>query len=238
MMEAASEAKAWGGARNAAAAITFRPPPLADIQAVSVRDATTPRAARDRTTSRRKLVEITARELGSPAAESPQALSRLHDRVEQLEEDGHDFDTAEASFRLLLLKALGERAGCCEIEWYRVITERHGGKLVSEASVKVRARGQCFHTVAEGDGPLAAMARAFCSALESAYPLVRSIKLVGHVVSTLSVAGGEAGRNPTRVVVRATDGRTAWSTVGVNDDPIEAGWMALRDMIEYRLLAC
>lgn len=237
MMEAASEAKAWGGARNAATAITFRPPPLADLQTVPVREPSVTRTTRERTTSRRRLVEQAARELGSPAAESPQVLSRLHDRVEQLEEDGHDFDTAEASFQLLLLKALGERAGCCDIEWYRVITERHGGKLVSEASVKVRVRGQCYHTVAEGDGPLAAMARAFCAALESAYPLVRSIELVGHVVSTLTGGAEKSGRSPTRVVVRATDGRTAWSTVGVNDDPIEAGWMALRDMIEYRLLA-
>ncbi len=237
MMEATSEAKAWGGARNAATAITFRPPPLADIQTVSVLEPSATRSSRERSTSRRRLVEIAAREFGSPAAESPQALTRLHDRVEQLEEDGHDFDTAEASFRLLLVKALGERTGCCDIEWYRVITERHGGQLVSEASVKVRAGGRCYHTVAEGDGPLAAMARAFCSALESAYPLVRSIKLVGHVVSTLSGDRTGSGKSPTRVVVRATDGRTAWSTVGVNDDPIEAGWMALRDMIEYRLLA-
>jgi 2-isopropylmalate synthase len=39
-----------------------------------------------------------------------------------------------------------------------------------------------------------------------------------------------------RVVIRSTDGRSTWSTLGVSSDVIEASLQALIDSIEYKLL--
>jgi len=38
------------------------------------------------------------------------------------------------------------------------------------------------------------------------------------------------------VLIESTDGSSAWTTVGVSTDIIEASWIALVDSIEYKLL--
>ena len=40
----------------------------------------------------------------------------------------------------------------------------------------------------------------------------------------------------TRVLIDSTDGDGTWTTIGVNENIIEASWQALLDSIQYGLL--
>jgi 2-isopropylmalate synthase len=87
--------------------------------------------------------------------------------------------------------------------------------------------------VAEGDGPVHALDRAFRAALEKFYPSVAAVKLVDYKVRILDSTLGTGAK--TRVIIESTDGKDTWGTVGVNDNIIEASWEALVDSVEYKL---
>ncbi|HEY9156212.1 MAG TPA: alpha-isopropylmalate synthase regulatory domain-containing protein, partial [Opitutaceae bacterium] len=119
-------------------------------------------------------------------------------------------------------------------ESYRVIVERHGGEMFSEATVKLRANGQSFHTVAEDSGPVGALDKALRLALEPVYPVLKTTSLSDYKVRILDSKQSTGAR--TRVHIESTDGHKIWGTVGVSDNIIDASWEALRDAVEYKLL--
>jgi 2-isopropylmalate synthase len=134
---------------------------------------------------------------------------------------------------LLISAALGERKTFFEVETYRVIMERHGEELWSEATVKVRVGGESVHTVAECTGPVGALDKALRLALEKTYPQLRELVLRDYKVRILESGAGTNSR--TRVLIESGDGKAVWGTVGVSDNIIDASWEALRDAVEYKL---
>ncbi|HET9516571.1 MAG TPA: citramalate synthase, partial [Actinoplanes sp.] len=103
----------------------------------------------------RASVELKSRELGVDLAGHPEALSRVTSRVKELEAVGWSFEAADASFELLVRAQLPDQ-GFTEpfaLESYRVQVEhREDGSVVSEATVKVRVRGERVIATAEGNG--------------------------------------------------------------------------------------
>ena len=47
---------------------------------------------------------------------------------------------------------------------------------------------------------------------------------------------GEGTRTGVRVLIRSTDGKEDWTTVGVSVNIIEASLVALKDSVEYALM--
>src|SRR5204862_8163858 len=83
---------------------------------------------------------------------------KLRDIVQDLENQGYEFEAAEASFDILVKKALGVYQPWFERMHYRVNIERNlEGRLITEATVKLRAGDQIQHMVSEGDGPVNAL---------------------------------------------------------------------------------
>src|SRR6185369_11393323 len=77
-------------------------------------------------------------------------LRRVLERVQELENEGFQFEAAEASFELLLRKEIGRYKKFVDLEHYRVIVQKNEiGEPVSEATVKVRINGHPEHRVAE-----------------------------------------------------------------------------------------
>jgi 2-isopropylmalate synthase len=176
-----------------------------------------------------------AEKLAEHGLEGDTALqARILDRVQDLENEGYQFEAAEASFVLLVERLAGRFRPSFESLGYRVRVERSGdGSPTTEATVKVRVGDRVEHTVSEGDGPVNALDGALRKALDGHYPALRSMSLVDYKVRVINERAGTAAR--VRVVIESKDDAEVWGTVGVSENIIDASWLALVDSIEHKL---
>ena len=130
-------------------------------------------------------------------------------KVQELENAGYQFETAEASFDLLIKKELGTYQKSFDLIKYHIDVEcKPDGEMVTEATVKLQVDGTVEHVVSEGDGPVNALDGALRKALEPFYPSIKDMSLIDYKVRT----------------------------VGVSENIVEASWRALVDSVEYKLL--
>jgi len=160
---------------------------------------------------------------------------RLLKLIQKLENQGYHFEAAEASFELLMKKALKKYNKFFELEGFRVVIEKQANKkITSEAIIKVKVKGVKEHTAAEGDGPVNALDNALRKALKDFYPTLSQMKLSDFKVRVLDEKVGTAAR--VRVLIQSQDDLDSWDTIGVSENIIEASWQALMDSVEYKLL--
>ena len=162
------------------------------------------------------------------------AVARVLERVKDLESVGYSFEAAEASFELLLREEMGQRPSYFDLESWRVIVEQRADGVVSEATVKLHAKGERIVATGEGNGPVNALDNALRSALEKLYPGLANLELVDYKVRIVSGAHGTDA--VTRVLVETSDGTTEWDTVGVHENVIAASWQALEEAYTTGLL--
>jgi 2-isopropylmalate synthase len=185
----------------------------------------------------RASIELKSRELGLDLAGHPDTLTSVTRKVKDLEAGGWSFEAADASFELLVR---GELPGAdftrpFALESYRVQVEhREDGSVVSEATVKLRVRGERIIATAEGNGPVNALDEALRVALSKHYPELKSFELADFKVRILE---GSHGSNAiTRVLVETSNGAGRdWTTVGVHENVVEASWKALTDALTFGL---
>jgi 2-isopropylmalate synthase len=165
---------------------------------------------------------------GDPATEG------ILESIKDLEHKGYQFEAAEASFEILVRRAMGTHEPFFELKGFRVIDEKRseGEAPVAEATIMVEVDGTVEHTAALGNGPVNAMDNAIRKALEKFYPELSEVELLDYKVRVLS-AGGTG--SSVRVLIRSGDKETQWGTVGVSHNIIEASWQALVDGIRYKL---
>jgi 2-isopropylmalate synthase len=157
-----------------------------------------------------------------------QALTRLKER----EHEGYHYEAAPASFELLLREEAGVYRPLFELESFRVTTEkRAGGKVETEATIKLVVDGERFVEVAEGNGPVNALDRALRAAIVGRHPHLAEIELTNYKVRILDETHGTDA--VTRVLLDSSDGEREWGTIGVSENIIEASWEALVDSLEY-----
>jgi 2-isopropylmalate synthase len=176
-----------------------------------------------------------ASELGLDLETDAELGTRVLDRVKELEHRGYAFEAADASFELLVRREAGRLEALFDLEGYRVIVERRpDGSDLSEATVRLRVKGERVMAAGEGVGPVHALDQGLRRALEDRYPELDSIRLVDFKVRILD---GRAGTKAvTRVLITSADERGEWTTVGVSDDIVTASYQALVDGIQYGLL--
>jgi 2-isopropylmalate synthase len=157
------------------------------------------------------------------------------DNIKEMENRGYQFEGAEASFELLMKKALGTHKKYFTILGFRVIDEKRGEeqKPMAEATIMVKVGGKTEHTAAEGNGPVNALDNALRKALEKFYPKLKELKLLDYKVRVLPAGLGTA--SSTRVLIESGDKQSRWGTVGVSDNIIDASYQALVDSIDYKL---
>ena len=167
-------------------------------------------------------------------SKDPVTLEILED-IKALENQGFQFEGAEASFELLMLKAMGKLKHYFTVSAFRVIdTLRDGDKSpVAEATVKVKVGGKVEHTAADGNGPVNALDMALRKALTSFYPQLSEVKLLDYKVRVLPA--GKGTESVTRVLVESGDHDGRWGTVGVSSNIIDASYQALADALTYKL---
>jgi 2-isopropylmalate synthase len=176
-----------------------------------------------------------AREYGIDLDKNTPDARRILDILKRLEDEGFQFEGAEASFELLMERALGNHRPYFDLDGYRVIVEEDNGneEPVAEATVRLKVKGIPEHTAASGNGPVDALDHALRKALEDFYPSLKEMALLDYKVRILDESKGTAAK--TRVLITSGDGDETWGTVGVADNIIEASWQALVDSIEYKL---
>jgi 2-isopropylmalate synthase len=166
--------------------------------------------------------------------QDPDLLSKVLDRVQDLENEGYQFEAAEATFVLLVEKLAGRYTPWFERLRYRVsVSGQRDGEPVTEATVKIRVGETVAHTVSEGDGPVNALDGALRKALEPHFPRLSEMDLVDYKVRVINARAGTAAR--VRVVIESKDRDAVWGTVGVSENVIEASWLALADAFEHKL---
>jgi 2-isopropylmalate synthase len=163
------------------------------------------------------------------------ALAReILTRVQDLENEGYQFEAANASFDLLVKKIMGTFRPSFELIKYHVdVEKRRNGELVTEATVKLKVGEEIEHVVGEGDGPVNALDAALRKSLERFYPRLSEVRLIDYKVRVVNARAGTAAR--VRVVIESRDKGAVWGTVGVSENVIEASWLALVDSVEYKL---
>ncbi|MBD3246882.1 MAG: citramalate synthase [Candidatus Omnitrophica bacterium] len=165
---------------------------------------------------------------------SPKA-KKMHTLIQELEREGYQFETAEASFKLLMQKSFKKFRKFFDLLGFRVIVEkREDNRLLSEATVKLRIKKELELTVAEGDGPVNALDNALRKALLKFYPSLEEAHLTDFKVRVLNAKAGTAAK--VRVLIESQDAEESWVTIGVSENIIEASWAALVDSIEYKLM--
>ena len=150
-------------------------------------------------------------------------------RSRNCEAQGYEYEAAEASLALLIRGILDHNPELLfTVDTYHVSMRRDAKESVCEATVRVRVGDKIEHTVAEGDGPVNALDGALRSALGEVLPEAQEqLTLTDYKVRILDGATGTAAK--TRVLIKSTDGKREWGTVGVSENIIEASLQALVD---------
>jgi len=170
-------------------------------------------------------------DLGKDAAKTKKILKALQD----LENKGYHFEAAEASLELLMKRMMKTFKDFFALEDFRVIIEkRKGGKISTEATIKMKVGKEIEHTASLGDGPVNALDSALRKALKAFYPKLAEMHLTDYKVRVLDEKEGTAAR--VRVLIQSQDKNGSWWTIGVSENIIDASWQALVDSIEYKLL--
>jgi len=182
-----------------------------------------------------------AKERGLPIPEGKK-IEEVLKQIKLLENQGFQYDVAEASFDLLLRRAQPDYQPPFELVDFMIVVEKrrrpptrgNQEEPLSEATIKVKVDNRVVHTAAEGDGPVNALDQALRKALLQFYPDLSAIKLIDYKVRILEETAGTAAQ--VRVLIESSDGRENWRTVGSSTNIIEASWLALADSIEYWLI--
>jgi 2-isopropylmalate synthase len=166
---------------------------------------------------------------------STEALQTILERVKDLEAEGYQFESAEASLEMLLRAALGQYREYFRLLSYRVVDQKVGEdeRPLVEATLRVRVGLHEVHTAAMGNGPVNALFKAVLKALLRFYPRLAEMRLDDYKVRVLPGSGSTDAK--VRVLIESRDAHDRWGTVGVSHDIIEASWAALVDSINHKL---
>jgi len=167
--------------------------------------------------------------------EDKELARKILDRVQELENEGYQFEAADASFDLLVKRVMGTYKPAFEhLKYHTTVEKRVTGEIVTEATVKLKVGERIEHVVGEGDGPVNALDAALRKSLESFYPNLKDVHLIDYKVRVVNAGAGTAAR--VRVIIQSRDKNSIWGTVGCSENIIEASWQALTDSVEYKLL--
>ncbi|RPK56958.1 2-isopropylmalate synthase [Streptomyces sp. ADI96-02] len=183
----------------------------------------------------RSSVALKAAELGYAMEAGSEPVARTAARVKALEAAGHSFDSADASFELLLRAELygdSVETHFTIDSWH--VTVRGGGPTGTEAGVRLRVRDVSLSGTGRAGAPLHALDRALHDALDPFFPAFRTVVLVGERERPLGPDDGGDASCQVLLTHRADD--REWGTVGVGGNAVAAGWHALLDMARHALL--
>jgi 2-isopropylmalate synthase len=185
--------------------------------------------------SGRSSIMMKAKEIGVDLDPRSPIMKEFLQELKALEYRGYGYEAADASFKLLLDRFLKQKKNDFELVGYRVMVSQQAGseQTLSEATVQIKVGDQIQHTVAEANGPVAALDAALRKALRPVFSQIQAVELVDFNVRILEGQNGAA--SIIRVLIESSDGQQFWGTVGASDNIIAAAWEALSDSMQYSI---
>jgi 2-isopropylmalate synthase len=184
--------------------------------------------------SGKRNIEYKAKELGIELNANGFDSRKIVTEVKRMEQEGYQFDIADASFKILLEKFTDQYKPLFKLKSFRVHIEKDADRPCSaHATIKISVDGKEEITAAEGDGPVSALDNALRKALNKFYPELEAMRLIDFKVRVIDGRRGTAAR--VRVFIESRDQDNIWSTIGVSEDIIEASWHALAESVHYKL---
>ena len=163
---------------------------------------------------------------------------QILDRLKTLENEGYQFEAAEASFELLMRSILNPGKELFLLKGFQVHCNIHQEQdnpaSKALATIKLEVDSENLLEVAEGNGPVAALDRALRKALTKFYPQIADFYLADYKVRILDGGAGTAAK--IRVLVESSNGVKRWTTVGVSANILDASYQAVVEGMEYGLL--
>ncbi|AET70607.1 2-isopropylmalate synthase/homocitrate synthase family protein [Desulfosporosinus orientis DSM 765] len=161
--------------------------------------------------------------------DDPRVEQAMHE-IKELEHQGFQFEAAEGSLDLLLLRILGKlNSSAFEVLDYHVWSDPLRGELDSVAVVKVKVGEETVQIASEGNGPVNALDTALRQALAKFFPVLKESELVNYKVRVLDGAHGTEA--VVRVIMDTRLGEEVWGTIGVSKNILKASAQALLDAI-------
>lgn len=166
-------------------------------------------------------------------------VTKLINLVKDKEAFGYSYDSANASFAILAFKIFAQKFDFFTLDYYRVLDEK---RVITEteiinistAIIKLKISGGEVLNVAEGNGPVNALDKAFKKSLLNFYPILGQTKLTDYKVRILN--SESATEALIRVLIEMKDDSgNRWISVGVSTDLIDASFQALFDAYNYYL---
>ncbi|MDR0804555.1 MAG: citramalate synthase [Oscillospiraceae bacterium] len=185
-----------------------------------------------------------AQKISSILTETPKdspIVAAIVEKVKKMESEGYVFESADASFELMLRRETGEYEPYFELIDFKVVSSQIPNtdevgvikSIPSGAIVKVRVYDTTEITADEGDGPVNAIDKALRKALEIFYPDLKTTRLADY---TVRIFDGDANTAAiTRVEIKMSNEYGNWTTVGASKDIITASVIALSEAWEYFL---
>lgn len=181
-------------------------------------------------------IMLKARELQMDFKKESAETRKILTAIQKLENEGYQFEAAEASFELLVQRLMGKSKKFFEVDYASVRTEHIGDENSSSiAEVRVIVKGKKGDLVSgQGDGPVNALDLALRKALKGHFKQIEETHLTDYKVRAVNSQAGTAAK--VRVFIEFQDKNKTWTTVGVDTNIMEASWKALVEAIEFKLL--
>ncbi len=174
----------------------------------------------------RKLEKYGEFDKGSPI------VKELITQLKNAENEGYEYEAAEASFDLIIRKTLHKYTPLLELNNYHLESYKTGdtpAKTVGRLFLKVNGKEVMGAAVCVG--PVETLDKAIRDALMPFHPSLENIKLTDYRVRVLNPESATEAK--VRVFITSSDGKHSWNTVGVSRNIVEASWQALVDSMEY-----
>jgi len=156
----------------------------------------------------------------------------LMETLKEREAAGYEYEAAEASFDILVRKALGIYSHLLELNNYHLEsykTWEMPSKTVGR--IFLASHGKQIMGAGVGVGPVETLDAALRDALQPFHDFIQKVSLTDYKVRVLEPERAAAAK--VRVFITSSDHSRSWDTVGVNQNIIEASWEAIIDSLEY-----
>jgi 2-isopropylmalate synthase len=164
---------------------------------------------------------------------SSDVVQKLTEELKSLEEQGYEYEAAEASFDLIIRRALQRYSPLFELRNYHLESFKAADSPAKTVGRIFLQSGGAKELMGAGVGlgPVETLDNCLRDALQPRHPFLKRLKLTDFAVRVLNPEQATAAK--VRVFITSSDGDKTWSTVGVSENVIEASWQALVDSFEY-----
>ena len=159
-------------------------------------------------------------------------VNDLISRLKQKEMEGYEYEAAEASFDVIMRRALDKFTPLFDLQNYHLETYKTmDSKSKTVGRLFLKAKGVEHMGAAVGEGPVDTLNASIRDALIPSFPFLKNLHLTDYRVRVLNPEDATAAK--VRVFITYSDNDHTWDTVGVSENIIEASWEALIDAINY-----